>query len=202
MTEIENFYPEPNDVITPINDYLSILDGNYLDLVKLEWWLIKYEDLYEQAYNFYFKNHLYRTDEGEIIRLPNSTKPNKFTKLIDLFDFLNQISKVHKKEEYFKYQIEVYYKICDSKTKTKQWLIENELVGNMDKFYLNLNEDSFYKPDKFGRININGNCTQKPIFVQKEKFKYAFEFFNIFFVHFYIDRLIPDSKFLIGIPKY
>lgn len=202
MIKIENFHPEPNDVITPINDYHSILEENFLDLAKMEWWLIKHENLYEQAYNFHYESHLYRTDEGHIIRLPDSTKPNKFTIFTDLFNFLLQISKVYKKEDYFKHQIDIYYKICHSKTKTKQWLLDNEAIGSMDKFLLSLDDSSYYNPDKHGRININGNCLDEQVLVEKEKFKYSFEFFNIFFVHFYIDRLIPNSKFLIGMPKY
>lgn len=198
MTEIENFHPRPSaDLATPIDDFHFILENNFLDLVKMEWWLIKYENLFKETYNFFYNEFLYRKVNGDIVRLPdfNVDYYDEYKRFTDLYKVLNDISFLHKNESYFKNELVHYFQISHSKKEARKWLIKNENIGAKCYLYVSLNglEDFDMLTDRKNICYLKGF----DFTINRNDFFYSPKFYKLYKHLFYIKRLYPESQTLI-----
>ena len=113
-----------------------------------------------------------------------------------LFEALNDVSGFYKLEGTFKKEIHNYHKISNSITEVKKWVAKNEKLGaGRDELYLFSVECLDNIDDKKEICVYNKNGWE--IYINKEKFKYTIEFFDIFSELFWIKEVYPESEILV-----
>src|SRR5690606_30314374 len=93
-----------------IKEFINLSKGKTMSIHRVEWWLLKYSDLYKKTYDFVYSQHLYIDDDGAVIRLPPFGKPTDLDKFLNLYEALDKISKFHRNEKYFKQELTEYEK--------------------------------------------------------------------------------------------
>ncbi len=91
----------------------KILYHQVNSISKIEWWLLTYSDFYKKTYAFVYSQHLFTIDDGSVIRLPPFGKPTDKERFLDLYESLDKISELHRKEKYFEQEMVEYHKIED-----------------------------------------------------------------------------------------
>jgi len=98
-----------------------LIEGDYINLSKLDWWLLKYESAYQDAIS-------------TIEAIPSDyTFPrigDRYTlefQLKDLYELLEEVSVCHGNEVYFEEQLELYDEVSNNVTKRNSWLERHKL---------------------------------------------------------------------------
>ena len=131
------------------------------------------------------------------MRLPdfNTDYYDEYKRFTDLYKVLKNISFLHKKENYFKSELEHYFQISHSKQEARKWLIKNEKIGA--KYYPYISVDDCKDCDMLlDRRNI---CYLKgfDFTINRNDFFYSPKFYKLFNHLFYIKRLYSESQTLI-----
>jgi len=114
-----------------------LIEGDYINLSKLDWWLLKYESAYQDAIS-------------TIEAIPSDyTFPrigDRYTlefQLKDLYELLEEVSVCHGNEVYFEEQLELYDEVGNNVTEQSSWLEVHKLTAPEEQeIFLNLFADS------------------------------------------------------------
>lgn len=165
---------------------------NRLQVKKLEWWLLKYSDLYKKTFDFVYSQHLFTTDNGSVIRLPPFGEPTDQEKFLDLYQALDKICEFHRNEKYFKQELTEYEKIKDSQSDLKSWVAKNEVLG-ADKYvcflvdYLDYSENAEYLSVYFH------SSKDLEIYIDRQDFKNTIEFLEIFNELYWVQEILSEK---------
>ncbi len=164
-----------------INELNSLSADSVFRIARIEWWLLKYQDNYKKAKQIQYSKHLYEI-EGETVRLPdNFDNPSPEEKFINVYDSLYKLTKLHRKEDYFKQEMAIYKDIVNEPLKVKRWIKKNEKLGAEDYVcflidYLDYDiNDNKYHLSVFFLENEELN-----VFVDREDFKHTIGFLEVF----------------------
>lgn len=164
-----------------INEFLELAGEKAISINKIEWWLLKYESEFKRIDKLESAKHLHIRENGTVIRLPPTLKPNQNDKFLCLFRALDELSNLHKFEDYFGPQMTEYHKIKSFKPELENWLTKNEKFG-ADKFvcflidYLDYDEN-----DKEEHLSLFvHSATELDVFVNRGDFKNTIEFLETF----------------------
>ncbi len=148
---------------------------------KVEWWLLKYSELYNKTYEFVYSQHLFTNDDGSVIRLPPFGESSDQEKFLELYEALETISEFHQNEKYFKQELTQHNKIKNSQSELKNWVAKNEYLG-ADKYvcflidYLDYNENGQEK-----HLNVFVHSSKElEIYIDRQDFKNTIDFLQIF----------------------
>lgn len=172
---------------------------------EIEWWLLKYSDLYKECKDTYDAKHsdpIFRNDDGSVIRLPSMGNPSYIEKVLDLYEALDTLTEYHKDEQYFEQELVEYQKIKSSKPNLKKWVAKNESLG-ADKYICFLIEYLDY--DKDGQeehLKVSVYTSKEiEIYINRQDFKNTIDFLEIFNELFWRQEIYPESSILTRIEK-
>jgi len=188
------------DIKASAIDLKSLMDGLILPIEKMEWWLLKYLDLYNLTKNNYIR-HYYKREDGSTGSVPDDNPLNdELFRFKSLFEALNDVGKFYKLEGYFKKENNNYNRVSSSSTEVKKWVAKNEKLGaGTWELYL-FSIESLDNIDDKDEICVY-NKSNWEIYVDKETFKHTIEFFDVFVELFWIKEVYPESEILIRIKK-
>lgn len=172
---------------SPIKEFLQLSNNNIYSIDKIEWWLLKYSELYDECKcDLSFLTYVERENEEGI---------NQFR---HLYVDLSKMADIHKYESYCENLLKEYDIIKDNLELVKNWMRNNE------KFY---NEYEFKTLDRMTDrdciVDLNLSSSNLEMSLDYDKvdeiflidcrdFKYILEFTRIFYHLFWIKELLPD----------
>lgn len=164
-----------------ISEFLKLSDGKVISIDKVHWWLMKYENDYDEINKIERAKHLFPDSDGTTLRLPPNLQPIQNDKFLDLFKALDHLSEFQKFEDYFGTQMTEYNKVKSSKLELVNWLTNNEKFG-ADKFvcflidYLDYDEND--EEEHLG-VFVH-SATELDIYIDRADFKNTIEFLETF----------------------
>lgn len=174
-----------NQTVKQVSGYkkelLNLSSVSVFRIAQIEWWLLKYEGEYKRIHQIEQSKYLYEID-GEVVRLPDyigcRTDEEKF---IDTYQRLDELTQLHKNEEYFKQEMAIYQKVKNNPDLVQDWLKKNEQFGTKD-YILFLTEYLDYIIDNTEyhlKVFFLGD-KELEVYVDREDFKYTIEFLEAF----------------------
>jgi hypothetical protein len=166
----------------PIEELKSLSDEGVFRRDKIEWWLLKYDE--------YYQDH-YRAKEdrsGMKITCRADAKPhikksidleNKINWFLDTYEALDGVSEFYRVELYFKDELELYKSLKNDKAQLNSWLEKHKLdEGKKYKEFVYLFQDnrtlSGYKLDVLYPLSL-----PLKISLDESEFKYTLKFLEI-----------------------
>ena len=98
-------------------------------MFHIEWWLMKYEQLYKDIYFTDIGRSVIVLNSSETMRYPIHGEPTEKEKVLFLYENLNKISELHKNEMFFRQEITHYKKVLTSNEKLNRWLETNKSIA-------------------------------------------------------------------------
>lgn len=148
-----------------------LLEDEYLNLPKVEWWLLKYESAYKDAISI-------------IEAIPSDyTFPrigDRYTsefQLKDLYELLEEVTACHRNETYFKKQLEIHNEVNTSVVELNSWLKSSTTSQELAKFTNLFADNRTLTGYNFNlKLPTLDNCAVK---LNPLDFKYSIEFNDI-----------------------
>ena len=163
-----------------------------IPITQVEWWLLKYSDFYKKTSDFVYSQHLFKMDDGSIVRLPPFGEPTDQDKFLDLYNALDTICEFHRNEKYFEQELTEYQKIKDSQSDLKNWITKNEDLG-AEKYvcflvdYLDYSENAEH-------LNIYAHTSKElEIYIDRQDFRNTIKFLEIFNELYWEKEILPES---------
>jgi len=163
-----------------------------IPITQVEWWLLKYSDFYKKTSDFVYSQHLFKMDDGSIVRLPPFGEPTDQDKFLDLYNALDTICEFHRNEKYFEQELTEYQKIKDSQSELKNWIAKNEDLG-AEKYvcflvdYLDYSENAEH-------LNIYAHTSKElEIYIDRQDFRNTIKFLEIFNELYWEKEILPES---------
>ena len=163
-----------------------------IPISQVEWWLLKYSDFYKKTSDFVYSQHLFKMDDGSIVRLPPFGEPTDQDKFLDLYNALDTICEFHRNEKYFEQELTEYQKIKDSQSELKNWIAKNEDLG-AEKYvcflvdYLDYSENAEH-------LNIYAHTSKElEIYIDRQDFRNTIKFLEIFNELYWEKEILPES---------
>src|SRR5688500_8528560 len=107
----------------------ELSDSGIFRMSKIKDWIFNFSELHKKTYDFVYSQHLYTDNDGSTIRLPPCLAPTDEEIFLNLYESLNTISDLHANEKYFEQEGVEYYKIANSPSDIKTWIVKNEDIG-------------------------------------------------------------------------
>ncbi len=183
-------------------ELISLRKNSFYTFHVLNWWLLKYDDLYKSLKNS-LETICRSCEELEKQNLPYDCllSPSYCVKtkvqniFIKHYESLDYFTELHKCEKKCLSAIEVYYMTPEGNNNMRQWLIYNYDLwrGNVFEFgvfHLD-NDDRLIELMKF--YNPNFTNLDFVILVKRENFKSIEEFLNIYSTYFFEKKLYPEK---------
>lgn len=168
------------------------LNEKIIPISQVEWWLLKYSDVYKKTSDFVYSQHLFKMDDGSIVRLPPFGEPTDQDKFLDLYKALDTICEFHRNEKYFEKELTEYQKIKDSQSDLKNWIAKNEDLG-AEKYVCFLVDYLDYS-EKAEHLNIYVHTSKElEIYIDRQDFRNTIEFLEIFNELYWEKGILPES---------
>ena len=163
-----------------------------IPITQDEWWLLKYSDFYKKTSDFVYSQHLFKMDDGSIVRLPPFGEPTDQDKFLDLYNALDTICEFHRNEKYFEQELTEYQKIKDSQSELKNWIAKNEDLG-AEKYvcflvdYLDYSENTEH-------LNVYVHSSKNlEIYIDRQDFRNTIEFLEIFNELYWVQEILAEN---------
>lgn len=184
------------DTITAINEFKK-LNQKFKPIVidKIEWWLLKYTELFNKTYDFVYSQHLFTNDDGSVIRLPPFGKPTDKEIFLDLYKSLDTISEFHRNEKYFKQEMVAYNKIKHSHSDLKNWITKNENFGAEKYVCFLIDYLDYDENNEEEHLNVYVHSLKEfEIYVDRQNFKNTIAFLERFNELYWTDENVTEIK--------
>ena len=182
----------------PIKSLLELIVNDVITTPKLGWWLLKYVGYYKKTCNKLYSKYLFLDEESGLDNLLYCYERTEEEIFLNLFESLDEFLEILRMEDYFKQEVDSYYKILNSKKKVKKWVIKNEKLGAEQLFMFGVEcldlDDKEKRVCMYWRDNININ-------IERKELKNLERFFEIFNDLFWIKEVYPESEILKKIKK-
>lgn len=164
-----------------------------ISISKIEWWLLKYSNIYKQIIAFNkSKNVSFRLDDASISKLPPLDESTKHREFLDLYRRLDNISELHRYENYFEQQMKEFSNIKDSHYELKKWVAKNEHLG-ANKFVLFLVDYLDYSENP-EHLNVYFPYSKEfDLYIDRKDFKNTIDFLEIFNELYWVQEILPES---------
>jgi len=162
-------------------ELLELGDSQVFRLHKIQSWLVNYSDLYKQTYDFVHSQHLYEDSDGSTIRLPLCEEPTDEEIFINLYESLNGILELHGNETYFEKEMVEYYKIKNSPSDIKTWIVKNEDLGAEQYVCFLIDHLDYDENGHEEHLIVHIHHLKEPeIYVNRQDFKNTIAFLEVF----------------------
>lgn len=109
-------------------DFSQINDKPLL-ISKIEWWLLKYSDIYLKILNNSKDKYVLKGIDERIDNLPLIEESGENINFLDFYKLIDSISLAHRKDNDFKIILTDYYKVKNSPSDLNNWFIKNRSIG-------------------------------------------------------------------------
>jgi len=186
----------------PIADFASLHGNGTINIPKVEWWLLTYSDFYKKTHDFVYSQHIFKMDDGSIVRLPPFGEPTDEDKFLDLYKALDTICEFHRNEKYFEQELTEYQKIKDSQSNLKNWVAKNEHLGADEYVCFLIDYLDYDENGEEEHLSVYVHSAKKlDIYIDRQDFKNTIEFLEIFNELFWVQEIYPESPILKRIDK-
>lgn len=177
---------------TILKESRVFLNEKIIPISQVEWWLLKYSDFYNETSDFVYSQHLFKMDDGSIVRLPPFGEPTDQDKFLDLFKALDTICEFHRNEKYFEQELTEYQKIKDSQSDLKSWIAKNEDLG-AEKYVCFLVDYLDYSENAEHLSVYVHTSKDLEIYIDRQDFRNTIEFLEIFNELYWEKEILPES---------
>ncbi len=173
---MSNFLNNSDFITVPLNidfaleELKDLKENGFHTIPKIHWWLLKYNDLYKYCKENWNNGSCF----GELAC--SHTLGSEEDKFRDFYESLEEVADLHKKEAYFKEQMQVLEKVRDHSLALMKWLLHNEKLGVEDFliFWIEwLEEDNVVNPNITNFPNIEMKILAK-------EFESTIQFLEVF----------------------
>lgn len=181
---------------TALNEFKSLKENDLYSLAKVGWWLMKYDDYYKDLKSYWSCDKCNLEENFVSCTCEN---PNNEYVFLQLFKELEELCQYSKYENYFKAELEIYYKVKDSPKALKDLIIKNEQIGANECFSFLIDYLDYINPV---HLNVYSKSFKDfDIYVDRKDFENTITFLEIFNELFWEDKIYPESEILLGIEK-
>ncbi|WP_370477210.1 hypothetical protein [Tamlana flava] len=174
-----------------ISELKRLNNNGKIKISQIEWWLLKYSDLFKKTYDFVYSQHLFTDDDGTVIRLPPFGKPTDHEIFLDLYEALDKISDFHRYEKYFEQELIEYEKIKNSPPNLKNWLANNEYLGADKHVCFIYNYLDYDENDQEVHLKVYiPSLEELEIYIDRKDFKNTIDFLEKFNELFWTNSLL------------
>ena len=160
-------------------------------MYKIQAWLISYSDLYKQTYDFVHSQHLYEDSDGSTIRLPLCEEPTDEEIFINLYESLNGILELHGNETYFEKEMVEYYKIRNSPSDIKTWIVKNEDLGAEQYVCFLIDHLDYDENGHEEHLIVYIHHLKEPeIYINRQDFKNTIAFLEVFNELYWVQEIL------------
>ncbi|GGZ65670.1 hypothetical protein [Mesonia mobilis] len=176
------------------NSFFLNANNKIFNIQEIKWWLLKYTDIYNQIITL--KKNKYVTvslNDGKILKLPPLNESTEYIEFLDLYKRLENISELHKYENYFEEQINEYCNIKKSNYELKKWVAKSEDLGT-NNFVLFLIDYLDYSANP-KHLNVYLPYSKElDLYIDRKDFKNTIEFLEIFNELYWIQEILPKNQ--------
>lgn len=164
-----------------IQELFELGESRVFRIYKIQGWLISYSDLYKKTYDFVHSQHLYEDSDGSTIRLPLCGDPTDEEIFINLYESLNEVLELHANETYFENEMIEYYKIKNSPSDIRTWIVKNADIGAKEYVCFLIDHLDYEKNDYEEHLIVYIHHLKEPkIFIDRQDFKNTIDFLEVF----------------------
>jgi hypothetical protein len=164
-----------------INELLELSECGVLRMNKIQGWLITHSDLYKKTYDSVYSQHLFTDYDDTTIRLPPCGEPTYKEIFLSLYESLNGILELHANETYFENEMVEYYKIINSPSDIKTWIVKNEDLGAEQYVCFLIDHLDYVENGHEEHLSVYiYNSKELRIFIDRQDFKNTIDFIEIF----------------------
>jgi len=169
--------------------------GQPVSMNKIEWWLLKYEDVFETIERVEKNKRIYNCQVYNYIKVLLFGKPDDNSKFINLYKSLDKLSMLHRYENYFLNELNKHNKINQNHSLLKAWATKNKHMGIVVYGDFFVDVLTYNKPKKNSPLKVKVNKLKEfDIIIDREEFKNTIEFLNIFNDLFWKQNILPEEK--------
>ena len=154
-----------------INNFKSLSLKGIHTIVKINWWLLKYYDLYKYCNENWNNGSCF----GELAC--SHTIGSEMDKFRDFYESLEEVANLHKKETYFREQMQILEIVRNDSPALMKWMLQNEKLGVED--FLIFWIEWYEEERKVLDPNIN-NWEKQKILFKADEWKYTIKFLKVF----------------------
>lgn len=181
--------------ITALKEFKNLKENDLYTLAKVEWWLMKYEGYYKKLKLYWCCD---RCNLMKAVGTCSCDSPYNEYIFLELFKHLDVFCEFRKYENYFKEELETYYKVKDDSVALKKLIIKNEKVGANQGFDFLMDYHNYSSNPN--HLNIYSNTIKDfDIYVDRKDFENTITFLDIFSKLFWEDEIYPESEILLRI---
>ena len=176
-------------------EFKEFTDCKVKSMPEIEWWLLNYSEFYKKESEYYYSQYYVELPDGEMLRCAPILNPNHKEDFFYLYKALDKLSELHRNEKNCKEELNVYYKIKDSKIDLKKWVKKNEKFGSNElaSFWVDYLDYS-QNEEEIIHLSVYPCTKQKfEIFVQREDFKNLIEYKELFDELYYMKKILPEG---------
>ncbi|MBK5192655.1 MAG: hypothetical protein JJE07_05480 [Flavobacteriaceae bacterium] len=170
MSNYSYRFPPRREIHSSLEELKNLQEDRFYTISKIHWWLLKYDILYK-----YCKKNWNNGSCFDELPCSHTLKSNE-NAFVDFYEDLEEVTELHKKESYFKEQMEGLEMVRDDNPAFMQWLRQNEKLGT-EYFIIFwtewLEEDDIVNPG----INIFPNVEVK---ILAKEFGNTIQFLEVF----------------------
>ena len=126
MTPNQEFILNRKEIDEALENLKSLKKNGFMNIPKLTWWVLNYEELYQYCDKNRYKGSCY---EGMTCPCISNNPENRFN---FLYPSLQEIIELHMYEDYFRQEMAVLENVRDDYPALMQWLKKNEVLGTED----------------------------------------------------------------------
>ena len=181
---------------TALNEFKNLKENEIYSLAKVEWWLMKYESYYKDLKPDWYCNIC---DLDRDFFSCSCENPSREYVFLVLFRELEEFCDFRRYENYFKGELETYYRVKDNPKALKEFVIKNEQIGANECFSFSI--DYLDYPNSVHPKVYSRSFTDFDIYVDRKDFENTITFIEIFNKLFWDDKIYPESEILLRIEK-
>lgn len=182
----------------PLIDFKNLQENGIYSIEKIELLLLEYGDYYKDLKSYWVcSNKECLLKYGGFCFCKHKTDEDIFLKL---YEELDELSQYHRKENYFKQELDTYFKVKDDPIELKKLIVRNEFIG-ADECFMFLIEYHDYCAHPIHLKILTNKLLGYEVFVDRDDFKSTIEFLDIFNTLFWEKEIYPESEILVRIKK-
>jgi len=171
----------------------ELSDSGVFRISKIKDWIFDYSELYKKTYDFVHSQHLFIDQDGSTIRLPPCGLPPDEEIFLSLYEALNGILELHANEAYFEKEIVEYYKVKNSPSDTKPWIVKNEVLGAEQYVCFLIDHLDYDENGHEEHLNVYiHNSKELKIYIDRQDFKNTIAFLEVFNELYWVHEIFPE----------
>lgn len=186
-----------NAIKPSIENLKSLAKNNVYSIIQIEWWLFKFEDLFQSVSSSYTTlcNKCVNDEKIGVMRrcVFNPTycpKTDEKWKFIILYQSLDKLTQVHRNEALCKSALDDYKESSNEKQWIESYYDLKNNFSTLHSDYFDYGKEDELDKDLYICENINSDLK---IYVDKKDFHHIIRFFDLFHHLFYLKELHPEK---------